>query len=130
VGLGSTSDASCALVIGGTGHAGKPWMAWPPVGPVPFAAFKTGGFGQTLDQTGWSIQSDSINLDPGTVTVTEGSTSLPVTTTVLGAGYGSSHALRFVPSGWTSAAGHTYHVSVSGVSTAIDYDVQVVDCPP
>jgi hypothetical protein len=129
VGLGSTSQSSCAQVIGGNGHAGKPWMAWPPVGPVPLAAFKAGGFGQSIDETGWTIQSDSIDLDPGQVTVTDGGTNRPVTTTVLGAGYGSSSAIRFVPSGWTAAAGHTYHVSVAGVSTAIAYDVQVVACP-
>ena len=43
-------------------------------------------------------------------------------------GYGSTYALRFNPNGWTTAAGHTYHVSVTGASQAIEYDVEVVDC--
>jgi hypothetical protein len=30
--------------------------------------------------------------------------------------------------GWQSAAGNTYHVKVSGTSTPIEYDVEVVDC--
>jgi uncharacterized protein YkwD len=130
VGLGSTDHASCALVLGGSGHAGKPWMAWPPVGPVPFEAFQVGGFGQTLDKTGWSVQSDSIKLDTAevAVTVTEGGTNKPVVVNVLGNGYGSSTAIRFVPSGWTTQAGHTYHVKVSGISTVIEYDVEVIAC--
>src|SRR5262245_20255123 len=90
MGLGSTSNASCALVIGGNGHAGKPWMAWPPVGPVPFEAFERGGFGQSLDESGWSVQSDDIDLDDAQVTVTEAGAARPVSVSALGHGYGSS----------------------------------------
>jgi Cysteine-rich secretory protein family len=129
IGLGSTSSASCALVIGGNGHAGKPWLAWPPPGPVPFEAFHVGGFGRSLDESGWSLQSDSLDLDSAQVSVSDGGQSLPVTTTVLGQGFGSSRAIRFVTSGWSTQAGHTYHVRVSGVSMPIEYDVEVVDCP-
>jgi hypothetical protein len=54
---------------------------------------------------------------------------LAVTVTTLSPGYGSMYAIRFNPSGWTTAAGKTYHVAVSGTSTPIEYDVEVVNCP-
>jgi hypothetical protein len=129
IGLGSTESASCALVIGGQGNANKEWMAWPAPGPFPFEAFAKGGFGQTIDETGWTVQSDDIDLDGAQVTVRDGSTSLAVSTTVLGHGYGSSTAIRFVPNGWTTQAGHTYEIELSGVSSPIKYSVEVVDCP-
>jgi hypothetical protein len=40
-----------------------------------------------------------------------------------------TYAIRFNPSGWTTQAGRTYAVSVTGISTPINYSVQVVDCP-
>jgi hypothetical protein len=30
--------------------------------------------------------------------------------------------------GWTTTAGKTYHVAVTGTSATIEYDVEVVDC--
>lgn len=129
VGLGSAPGGSCAWVIGGTGNAGKAWRAWPAPGPFPFAAMSQGGFGMTVDVTGWTVQSDSINLGSATVTVTEGGVDRPVTVTQLGANYGSRYAIRFVANGWTSAAGKNYHVVVGGVTTPIAYDVEMVACP-
>jgi hypothetical protein len=129
IGLGSTSDASCALVLGGQGNAGKDWVAWPPPGPFPREAFTVGGFGQSIDETGWTVQSDDIDLDGATVTVREGGSVLPVETSVLLPGYGSSSAIRFVPDGWQAQAGKTYEISLSGVSPVISYSVEVVDCP-
>jgi hypothetical protein len=68
---------------------------------------------------------------PVSVTVTDNSTSLPVTVTQLLGGYGSSYAIRFNPSGWTSTAGHTYQVTVTapGLASPISYAVEVVTCP-
>ena len=131
VGLGSTDRASCALVLSGSGDAGKAWMAWPPPGPSPFEMFSKGGFGQTLDESGWSVQSDDIDLEAAglVVSVTDAGQARPVTVNVLGGGYGSATAIRFVPDGWASEAGHTYHVKVTGISSPIEYDVEVVDCP-
>lgn len=40
----------------------------------------------------------------------------------------SKYAIRFVPMGWSSAAGHTYSVAVTGAAPAIAYDVHVVSC--
>ncbi len=75
------------------------------------------------------MQSDSINLSGAQVSVTDGGMDRPVTQNTLAANYGSSHAVRFVPQGWSAQAGHTYHVSVTGASKPIDYDVEVVACP-
>jgi hypothetical protein len=127
IGLGSTSQYSCMLVIGGSGNGGKAYQPWPPAGIVPIEAFNASF--QSIDQTGWTIQSDSINLSNAQVTVTDGGVNKPVSVTTLGANYGSSYAIRMVPSGWTTQAGHTYSVNVAGVSPPISYDVEVVDCP-
>jgi len=130
VGFGSADRFSCQYQPAKPtrGGGGKPWAAWPPGGEVPIQAFG-GRFLGTIDQTGWTIQSDSINLASAKVTVTSGGADKPVTVTQLGGGYGSMYALRFNPMGWTSKAGETYSVKVEGTSMPIAYDVKVVDCP-
>jgi uncharacterized protein YkwD len=128
IGLGSTAKgSSCMQNLTGTGKAGKPWQAWPPPGIVPIQAFGNGR--STIDTTGWTIQSDSINLSGATVTVTAGGAAAAMTVTQLSGGYGSKYAFRMNPSGWTSKAGTTYAVSVTGIPTPISYNVEVVDCP-
>jgi len=37
-GIGSTDTFSCLWTVGGTGAAGREWMAWPPPGPFPIEA--------------------------------------------------------------------------------------------
>jgi hypothetical protein len=130
IGLGSTGPrgASCMQNLNGTGKAGKAWLAWPPPGSFPAQAVKAGRFGASLDDTGWSIQSDSIDLGGGSVSVSSGGEELPVTVTELPGGYGSRYALSIVPDGWTTQAGNTYAVSVSGTSMPVSYEVTVVDC--
>jgi hypothetical protein len=126
IGIGSTATgASCMQNLRGTGRAGKPWMAWPSPGIIPLQAIvaRRG----SLDSTGWTVQSDNINLAAATVTVTSGGMARPVVVTQLMGGYGSRYAIRFNPQGWTTAVG-TYSVSVSGVTPAISYEVNVVDC--
>jgi uncharacterized protein YkwD len=132
IGLGSTAKgSSCMQNLNGTGKAGKAWIAWPPQGIVPIQAFGSAGGrgGGSVDTTGWMVQSDSINLANAVVTVTAGGADQPVTVTALGSGYGSKYAFRFNPTSWTSKAGTTYAVSVTGIPTPISYEVQVVDCP-
>jgi hypothetical protein len=130
IGLGSTgTGASCFQNLRGTGRAGKPWMAWPSPGFIPLQAFGSGR-GGTIDATGWTVQSDDINLAGAAVTVTSGGTNMPVAVTQLQGGYGSRYAFRFTPTGWTTAAGQTYAVSVTGIPTPISYEVSVVNCAP
>jgi hypothetical protein len=127
IGVGGTDRSSCLWTLNGKGKAGKPWMAWPPAGKVPLQALSA-TFGGTVDTTGWSIQSDSISLANAQVTVMSDGMPMAVTVTQLGANYGSRYAIRFNPSGWTTAAGKKYSVSVAGVTPAIAYDVEVVNC--
>jgi hypothetical protein len=124
IGLGSTSSYSCMQVI----HwpSGGTWTAWPSPGYFPIQAMDTSWVG--IDETGWTLQSNTIPLSSASVTVTRAGTPLPVDVTVLSANYGSQYAISFVPSGWASAAGQTYHVEVTGVSSPISYDVHMVDC--
>lgn len=121
VGFGS-AKSSCFHQADGTSNARKPFVAWPPPGPVPLQAILT----TKVDTAGWTIQSDGTNLEEATVSVDEGGAPLAVTQTTLPGGYGSRYALRIVPSNWTLSAGHSYHVTVSG--TDIGYTIDVVDC--
>ena len=129
IGIGGTSaqGSSCLLVIGGKGKFKRPYTAWPAPGPFPIQAL-AGGQG-SIDQTGWSIQTDQVNLGTSKVTVSANGQNLPVVTTVLGQGYGAQYALSFKPQGWKSQAGVTYTVSVDKVGPQPwTYDVQMVDC--
>lgn len=129
VGLGSTSQSSCLWVIGGDGNAGKPWTAWPPPGLVPRQALHVPTIGwANVDETGWTVQSDGIDLSAATVSVKQNGADRPVAVNVLGQGYGSTHAVRFVPQGWTVEVGKTYDVALGNVSQAIAYSVTIVDC--
>jgi len=128
VGYGSAGRYSCQYQPAQRAPAGaKAWVAWPPPGQVPIQSF--GSRFATIDETGWTVQSDTIDLQGAQVTVSSGGMNLAVSVTQLSSGYGSRYALRFNPMGWTSAAGQTYTVTVSGVSMPIEYDVEVVDCP-
>jgi uncharacterized protein YkwD len=130
IGLGSTGPggASCMQNIGGSGNAGKMWVAWPPPGPFPMQNY--GGNTRGLSQTGWSVQTvRNIALTGATVAVTSAGAARAVTVSQLTGSYGESNAIRIVPMGWTPAAGQSYTVTVSGVSIPISYTVDFVDCP-
>jgi uncharacterized protein YkwD len=128
IGLGSTTGASCMWVLGGSGPGAPPFTAWPSPGYFPLQAMQASFV--SVDQTGWTIQSDSIDLGSADVTITDGGNDKPVSVASLAGGYGSTYAIKITPQGWTTEAGHTYSVSVSGVSQPIAYDVSVVDCSP
>ena len=126
IGLGSTTDASCMWVIGGSGNAGKPWAAWPPPGPVPIEAMTASWAG--TDETGWTVQSQGIDVRGAQITVTEGGSQLPVQTAALQNGFGSRYAVRFNPQGWTSQVGRSYSVALTGIGQPINYEVEFVSC--
>jgi hypothetical protein len=127
IGLGSTSEFSCMYVIGGSGSGNSPWTAWPPPGIVPYELMNLAW--ATLEETGWSIQSDSTNLSNAAVTITlDDGTDLPVTVIELGANYGSRFALSMVPNGWVSEPGRTYDVHIEATGGVIDYSVELFDC--
>jgi cysteine-rich secretory family protein len=126
IGLGSTSSFSCMWVIGGSGASAVDWVAFPSPGPFPVEAM-TVSFA-SVDDTGWTLQSDTIDLSGAQVTITDGGQNLGVAVTTLAGGYGSTHAIKMTPQGWNSQAGHTYDVSVTGISQAISYSVEMVAC--
>ncbi len=128
IGLGSTATgASCMQNLGGEGDAGKPWVAWPPPGAFPMEAYGSGR--TTLSDTGWTVQSDELDLSNAEVSVTATSSGdQPVSVTQLLGGYGSRQAFRFNPMGWEPVAGETYTVSITGISEAISYEVRMVSC--
>jgi uncharacterized protein YkwD len=129
IGLGSAGKggSSCMQNIGGTGKAGKAWMAWPPPGAFPMQAY-TDVYKRSLDDTGWSIQAAKIDLSAAQVTVTSGGQAKPVKVEQLTGTYGQAKAIRIVLDGWKAAAGSTYAVSVTGTTTPIAYEFQLVDC--
>ena len=130
IGLGSTSVNSCLMVIGGNGNAGKAWLAWPPPGPVPYQALHVPTIGWSdVDKTGWTVQSDTIDLGAATVSVTVDGVDRPVATNVLGQNYGSSYAIRCVPQCWTVEPGKTYEVERGNVAQATARAVPNFDCP-
>lgn len=125
-GLGSTSDYSCMWTLGGANDVGAEWTAWPPPGPFPFAASQLSF--SSMDETGWSVQSDTIDLSVAQVEITAGGNPMPVGITVLAGGYGSDSAISMIPQGWMMTPGTSYHVRIDGIGQTIEYDVDVVDC--
>jgi hypothetical protein len=129
VGLGSTSMTSCLWVIGGQGDAGAAWTAWPPPGIVPIEAIHVPQVPWAhVDETGWSLQSDAIDVNQAQITISEGGADRPVTVTPLQSGFGSQYAVSIRPQGWVSEAGKTYTVQVDGVPQPFGYEVQIVQC--
>jgi uncharacterized protein YkwD len=133
IGLGSAGKggSSCMQNIGGTGKAGKPWMAWPPPGAFPMQAYAD-TYRRSLDDTGWSIQATTkapkLDLSAAQVTVTSGGQAKAVKVEQLTGTYGQATAIRIVLDGWKASAGSTYSVSVTGTATPIAYEFQLVDC--
>lgn len=128
IGLGSTDSYSCMWVLGGTGSGSSEWIAWPPEGEAPFEIIQPPGSWSSLDTTGWSIQSDSIDLSTAVVSVSAGGEDMPVTVSYLAEGYGAFRAVKFIPDGWTSEPGTTYTVQVTGIDSPFAYDVTLLDC--
>ena len=129
IGLGSTGKggASCMQNIGGKGAANKAWLAWPAPGPFPMQAY-VDMYRRSLDTTGWSIQSKKIDLSAARVSVTSSGQSKPVKVEPLTGTYGDAKAIRIAPDGWKAEMGASYSVTVSGTTTPIAYEFQLIDC--
>lgn len=126
IGLGTTNSYSCMWVIGGSGNQNPTFIAFPSPGKFPIQAM-TASF-QSVDQTGWTIQSSALDLTGAQVTITDNGQNKPVAVAQLLNNYGSTWAIKITPQGWTSEPGHTYAVSVAGLAQQITYQVEIVDC--
>jgi len=126
-GIGSTDMHSC-LMTSGKNKLARPWMAWPSPGVIPVQAMTSRWLRMGVDVTGWTVQSDKINLASAQVTVTSDGMTMPVTVQQLLPRYGSMYAISFKPMGWQSTAGKKYTVAVTGASEPIQYDVEFADC--
>jgi len=129
IGLGSTGPggSSCMQNMSGTGDAESTFTPWPPAGIVPVEMFRINDW-LDLDQIGWSVQSEDIELSLAEVTVTANGTPVSVSVSVLDGNYGFANALRIVPEGWTTEANVSYRVVLDGLDTPLEYTVEVVDC--
>lgn len=133
VGIGSTGgtkigdgQASCVW-IDGESTLERPWVTWPPAGKVPLQALSP--YGVSIDSTGWSILSETVDPAKAYIKVTSGGESLPVQEwRTLTPKLGSKYGLAFQPSGWTVAAGHTYTVEISDVDEPLTWSFTVLDC--
>jgi hypothetical protein len=129
-GIGSAfsgMDGYCCLTAPETGtSAGRLWTAWPPEGPVPVDVFSVAG--SSLDATGWTVNSDRIDLNSAQVDVQDGAQSVGVDVQPPPLA-GASYQVVFSPRGWQTQAGHTYAVAVSASGQTINYQVEVVSCP-
>jgi len=131
VAFGSTSSFSCMRVMGSTSvPQPRPWAAFPSPGTVPFDIFsKNFAWGGGVDQAGWSLQSDIINVEGAQVVIHQGSNQLPVTVITLARYYGSQFGISFTPSGWTTQAYVDYDVTVTCKGgEVISYRVSPVKC--
>ncbi len=127
IGLGSTDEYSCMLVVGGEGSSDKLWTAWPPEGDVPIELMHLSW--QPVDVSGWSFHSDTINLSSAVATITgESGEDLPVATTVLQEWTGSQYAISIIPIGWSSEVNLSYTVTVQTNTENISYTVRFIDC--
>lgn len=123
--FGSTSSRSCMRVVKGFGGP-TPWIAWPPPGYYPMELHDVAY--QTIDQTGWTIQTNGVSLTEVSATIAESGVQKPVEVVALGGNYGSQGAIKITPSGWGIQPGATYAVTASTPSHVIDYEFQAVDC--
>ena len=112
-------------VSGGFGGT-TPWVAWPPPGFYPMELHEVAY--QTIDETGWTLQSDVKSLDGAQAQVTQNGQDMPVEVVELAANYGSFDALKITPQGWTMQTGAAYEVVVTTPSEVIAYSFQAVDC--
>jgi len=130
IGIGSTRDYSCLHLLSGQSAAPNPWIAWPPPGFVPLHALhqptRFGAF--DIDRAGWSVQSESIDLTRGIVTVQMDGEPVAVQTRPLASGYGSRYAIGIVPVDFATRAGSSYRVTITLPREVIEYSFEVVDC--
>ena len=128
-GIGSTSLFSCVWVTEGDGQLVRDWIAWPPPGDVPAGVMTPSPYSDlSLDDTGWTVQSDTLDLNGVLVQVWEDGVARAVRSWSLAENYGSRSAVAFAPVGWRAQAGHAYAVNLTGPGVDVRYEVRLTDC--
>ena len=128
-GIGSTEAYSCVWVTDGGGSVARDWIAWPPPGPFPAEALTPSPYTAVgLNETGWTVQSDTLDLTGAKVEVWEDGTYMPVFEWTLAPLFGSVSAVAFRPEGWTPRAGSRISVLVTAGAEQIWYEVDLLGC--
>jgi len=126
VSFGTTNQYSCVFLDSYDTTIKDPWTAWPPPGQVPRGILESYGF--SVDEVGWSLQSDQIDLSAAQVTITHEGVDFPMEVIQLTPWMGSEFGIRFVPDVLIGRTG-VFEVHVDGVDEPFDYEVEIVDCP-
>ena len=135
-GFGSTSRYSCVHLATYDLDDITTWTAWPPPGDVPRGMLES--YGYTVDEVGWSIQSDVYALEDARVTLTVEGTEYEMDVIPLSPWMGSASAIRWRLPGELHGVEGPYDVHVQSVAQpgpnspapySIDYTVRIVDCP-
>jgi hypothetical protein len=90
----------------------------------PITSFR----GPSVDEIGWTLQSDSINLNDAMVSVRNRGEDRPVEAWSLLPWYGSQYAIAFRPVGWTSTVDESYDITVVAGDRTIEWTVQFIGC--
>jgi uncharacterized protein YkwD len=121
-GGGQYGSATCMQTFNNSVNVANPprWIAWPPPGFVPLAAFQ---------DHPWSFHTGGGRAK---MSVTNGSgAALQMVDMNLGQGGGIYQGTQgFQPQGWQPTAGQIYRVEITGVDASpITYEVKPVNCP-
>lgn len=128
VGMGTTDRYSCMhLADYDIERQDVLWTAWPPPGEVPRGMLRSYGF--DVDEVGWSLQSDAIDLDSASIWMVHDGVEVPVEVYVMEPYMGSFSAIRWVPPASFHGLEGTFTVRVEGLEEPFEYDVELIDCP-
>ncbi len=135
-GFGSTDSYSCVHLATYEVDDTTAWTAWPPPGDIPRGMLES--YGYTVDEVGWSVQSDRYALEDARVTLTVDGTEHEMQVVPLAPWMGSASAIRWrLPAELHGLEG-PYDVHVSSpmnpgpdgpLPFAFDYTVRIIDCP-
>ena len=122
----STPDYTC-VDLAAEGTSSLPWVAWPPPGDTPAELHRLLDY--DVDDVGWSIQSDSLDLTVEGLLVRfrRGDEEETLVPNVLPAGYGSTHAIHFRPTR-PVPEGVEWQVELLGLPTPIRYTGRRIPC--
>lgn len=124
--LGSTDRYTCLeLEEVDESVSGPDIVAWPPPGGVARQLLESDG--RTVDDVGWTLQSDRVDLAGASVTITVGDQVHAAEVWELTPDVGSRFAIAFRVEDLPRAS--RYEVEVRDVLEPFVYSVEIIDCP-